>query len=122
VVWELVRGTVADGLMIDHICHNRACVNPDHLREVTNKQNTENFATRVPRNNKSGHRGVYFENASRRWVARVMSDGKVVMRRFRTKEEAADAVLKMRLSLFTHNELDRREGANDFTATRSEAV
>lgn len=28
------------GMVLDHACRNRRCVNPDHLRIVTNRQNT----------------------------------------------------------------------------------
>lgn len=38
-VWELLNGKIPDGLVIDHLCSNRACVAPDHLRLVTQQVN-----------------------------------------------------------------------------------
>lgn len=41
--WAFYRGPIPDGLVIDHLCRVRSCVNPDHLRLVTPEQNvTEN--------------------------------------------------------------------------------
>lgn len=37
--YELLIGSIADGLFIDHLCRNRACVNPVHMELVTNKEN-----------------------------------------------------------------------------------
>jgi hypothetical protein len=42
-VWELANGPIPTGLVIDHQCRNRACININHLRVVTLKVNsTEN--------------------------------------------------------------------------------
>ena len=30
---------LTSGLVVDHLCRNRACVRPDHLRETTHKEN-----------------------------------------------------------------------------------
>jgi len=38
--WELRRGPIPDGLVIDHLCRIHECVNPDHLEPVTIQVNT----------------------------------------------------------------------------------
>lgn len=37
--YTLIRGSIPDGLVLDHLCHNRWCVNPDHLEPVTQREN-----------------------------------------------------------------------------------
>lgn len=39
VAYELVRGPIPDGLVLDHLCRTRLCVNPDHLEPVTEAEN-----------------------------------------------------------------------------------
>ncbi len=37
--YEWFKGEIPDGLQLDHLCRNRACVNPDHLEVVTSRDN-----------------------------------------------------------------------------------
>lgn len=39
ITYELVVGPVPDGLQLDHLCRNRACINPDHLEPVSLAEN-----------------------------------------------------------------------------------
>lgn len=44
VAWYNIRGPIPDGLVLDHACRNRTCVNPDHLEIVGHSTNL----SRVP--------------------------------------------------------------------------
>lgn len=88
------------GREVDHFCRNRGCVNPNHLRVVTRKQNCENKPSRS--------RGVR-EVSPGRWRARVKHNGKTIHVGYFTSEKFAVAAARAeRLRLFTHNEADRR--------------
>ena len=39
VSWELKNGKIPEGLVIDHLCRNTSCVNPDHMEVVTQIEN-----------------------------------------------------------------------------------
>lgn len=39
-IYEMCRGPIGEGLVIDHLCRNPPCCNPDHLEAVTIKENT----------------------------------------------------------------------------------
>lgn len=37
--YEAENGPIPEGLVIDHLCRMRCCVNPDHLEAITNEEN-----------------------------------------------------------------------------------
>lgn len=39
ISYELLVGPIPDGLDLDHLCRNRACVNPAHLEPVAHREN-----------------------------------------------------------------------------------
>ena len=45
--WVYCHGTqIPDGMTVDHMCHNRQCVNPDHLRLLSNFENARRTSGR----------------------------------------------------------------------------
>jgi hypothetical protein len=39
LIWTLLVGEIPPGLVLDHLCRNTRCCNPDHLEPVTNLVN-----------------------------------------------------------------------------------
>ena len=52
--YQLFKGPLQEGLVIDHLCRNPSCVNPDHLEQVTQRINNLRATT-----------GFAFRNATR---------------------------------------------------------
>lgn len=98
--YEMHYGMPTDGLDVDHICHNRSCVRPDHLRAVTHKINSENRAAANINNKSSGVRGVH--KARNAWKVSIRHDGELLyFGCYQTKEEAEEVAIRERTRLFT---------------------
>lgn len=103
--YELLVGPIPADREIDHICHQRNCVNPDHLRLATRKQQLENTAAI---RGISGVRGVTRDKGGHAWRVRVMHNGvSHYGGTFADLGEAEAVAIRMRNDLFTHNDLDR---------------
>lgn len=99
-------GGIPEGKVIDHLCHVPQCVNPMHLRAVTNKQNSENRSADVV-SASSGVRGVHRNGKG--WRAAVRHNFKLhYTTTYYSIEEASVAAVALRNQLFTHNTLDRQ--------------
>jgi hypothetical protein len=107
VAYELAYGPFDTDMHVDHVCHNRSCVNPKHLRLTTRSQNAENRAGATSRS-KSGIRGVSWHPQSKKWWATAGKGGrKYSGGLYHSIEEAEQAAIELRNQLFTHNYIDR---------------
>ncbi|MGL5766294.1 MAG: HNH endonuclease [Sarcina sp.] len=74
-------------LQVDHINRNKSDNRKCNLRLLTNQQNQYN--TKVPVNNKSGIKGIYYNKTCDKWCAQVTINGKTKsLGLFENKEEA----------------------------------
>jgi hypothetical protein len=66
VSYELFVGAVPEGLQLDHLCRNRACLNPAHLEPVTMVENVScgvgmSVKNRLKTHCPSGHEYPFFQ-------------------------------------------------------------
>lgn len=102
--WERENGPIPKGMVIDHLCWNRACVNVEHLRVVTTTQNNQNRkgASAV---SKSGVRGVSPSTRPKGWKVHVQANGKRYHGGyFKTLEEAERVAIALRAKHMTHTQ------------------
>ncbi|MDR6794827.1 hypothetical protein J2X12_002838 [Pseudarthrobacter oxydans] len=108
--WQMLNGTIPEGMVIDHTCHNRICVKPEHLRLATLSQNAQNLRPGA-RRSKTGVRGVV-QRKNGRFGTRVTHFGVIHSAgTFDTLAQAEAAVIELRNKIFTHNDADRRQVA-----------
>lgn len=55
LMYEVERGEIPDGMVIDHLCRNRGCVNPNHLEAVTRGTNAIRGNTPIAENAAKTH-------------------------------------------------------------------
>jgi len=107
--YEWVNGEIPAGALLDHMCHNKSCINPAHLRLADAILNGQNRFTSNS-NSKSGVRGVYWCNTYGHWVAKAM-----VNRRphhigiFHEIDLAAQAVAEWRAENMPYSLMDKRK-------------
>ena len=71
--WTRENGPIPEGLVVDHVCHERRCVEVSHLRLVTQTQNKR--ARRERSRGASGYRNVYYRRG--RYYGQIYKEGKL---------------------------------------------
>ena len=101
LVWFIEYGKFPN-LFIDHIDGNKLNNHISNLREVTNKQNTENRGAQ--KNNKLGRKGVSFNKKLKKYVAQIQHHGvNHYLGLFESPDEAEKAYKIKAAELFTHH-------------------
>lgn len=87
VAYASLKGDIPEGMTIDHMCWNRACVNPEHLRLATTSMQAQN--QNGWSKSYTGIRGAYLERTTGRYIAQVKLDGhRYYLGTYDTAEEA----------------------------------
>lgn len=109
--YEWTNGPIPAGLVVDHICHNRGCVNPHHLRLATISQNSQNRIGAAA-TSQSGIRGVYWSAREGGWRADGTANGKrPYLGVYQTIEEAEAVVTAWRRQNMPYSLMDQTRTA-----------
>ena len=104
VILLLHNGYLTKKKEVDHKDGNSLNNNVDNLREVTKEQNNQN--SKISKNNTSGHKGVYWNKASGKWMVRINVNGKsYYFGTYVNKEDAIKVAIEARKKL--HGEFGR---------------
>jgi hypothetical protein len=90
--YEHTKGPIPKGLVVMHICHNKICINPDHLIAVTPQLNSayDGYCSRG-RGSSSGVTGVTFHDGRYWWAYYTEFGERVVLYRGKDFFEAVCA-------------------------------
>ena len=70
LAYLMLVGEIPDGMQLDHLCMNRACVNPDHVEVVDGRTNTlrgNAMSARYARRTHCGYGHPFDEENTRIW-------------------------------------------------------
>ena len=96
--WQAKNGQIPEGKWIDHTCHNRLCVNVEHLRLATHSENLANRSGPIA-NSSTKIRNVYKEDTG--WRVQIRKNGKAhYFGIYPSIEEAAKVAERERGNLF----------------------
>ena len=96
--WQRENGPIPDGMYVDHACWNKSCVNVDHLRLASPRQNMQNRSGATA-GSATGVRGVY--PVRDKYQAKVKHRGvSYTLGTYATVAEAAEVAKKKREELF----------------------
>ena len=115
ISYQICKGEIPKGLVIDHLCRNKKCVNPEHLEAVTQKENTRrgvNVGRGARKHCSKGHlyvEGSYYktDNGKSRWC-KICSHLQSKNNRLKTKMKEKKQLLLLVMNVLT-DKFDKME-------------